>query len=185
MKRERVKELLPIMQAYAEGKTIQCKDVEGDDDWKDIKSPTFNDAYVIYRIKPTEEYIVYSECYNANKCYLLSSKDPINTSYRERFRGTKEECQKWIDEHTPKYRPYKDTEEMIADFKQKMNFEGWSFYVPMIWVRTKDTGTQNLITAFDNTVGGSCVFVQDTWKSLADLFEDYEYLDGSPIGVKE
>ena len=135
MDRNKCKELLPIIQAFAEGKTIQVKNIEGN--WFDLNNPKWNDYYE-YRIKPTEE-----------------------------------------------YRPYSSTDEMIAEYMNRFKVTVYTHRLPLIWVKTKDTGTQNLITAFDNTVGGSCVFVQDTWKSLADLFEDYEYLDGTPIGVKE
>lgn len=40
MIREKVKVLLPIIQAFANGKTIQYRTEDG---WKDINNPEFND----------------------------------------------------------------------------------------------------------------------------------------------
>ena len=55
MTREEAKELLPIIQAYAEGKTIEICDNIG---WKDliIDSPKFNGKPSCYRIKPESKY---------------------------------------------------------------------------------------------------------------------------------
>lgn len=78
-----------------------------------------------------------------------------------------------------KYRPYKDTEEMIEDFKERYNsrFNGHS--MPFIWV--KDWGEKDLITTFgkDWVDTGSDIY------NLNDLFEDFTYLDGSPCGKFE
>lgn len=48
--RERAKELLPIIKAYAEGKTIQMFDDENE--WNDLNKPTFDGDPSSYRIKP-------------------------------------------------------------------------------------------------------------------------------------
>ena len=57
MNRERVKELLPIIQAYAEGKKLQYK-VVGYDDWHDVDDEDgINEGTRYeYRIKPSEKY---------------------------------------------------------------------------------------------------------------------------------
>ena len=54
MTREEAKELLPIIQAYAEGKTIQVITVEGR--WKDLDCPAFVKQVADYRIKPESKY---------------------------------------------------------------------------------------------------------------------------------
>ena len=53
MTREQAKELLPIIQAYVEGKTVQYEFYT--DIWKDIKEPSFR-SDVKYRIKPEQKY---------------------------------------------------------------------------------------------------------------------------------
>ena len=54
MKREEVKELLPIIQAYAEGKEIEMLDFKGR--WVEMISPDFTLSPENYRIKPEPEY---------------------------------------------------------------------------------------------------------------------------------
>ena len=48
--------MLPIMQAFAEGKTLQYRVNKENNEWKDIDNPTFNDAPSEYRIKPEPKY---------------------------------------------------------------------------------------------------------------------------------
>ena len=57
MTRERAKKLLPIIQAYAEGKKLQYK-VVGYDDWHDVDDEDgINEGTRYeYRIKPSEKY---------------------------------------------------------------------------------------------------------------------------------
>lgn len=56
MTREEAKTMLPIIQAYAEGKTIQSRCVKGDTSlWYDDEDPSFDDDFE-YRIKPESEY---------------------------------------------------------------------------------------------------------------------------------
>jgi len=65
MTREEAKEMLPIIQAYAEGKTIQYRNIEGE--WEDIKVPSFDGFPSDYRIKPEPKYRPFQtkeECWN-------------------------------------------------------------------------------------------------------------------------
>lgn len=64
MTREQVKKLLPIMQAYAEGKTIQF--LNGGK-WYDVYDTDFYQSPDVYRIKPEPNYRPFNtqeECYN-------------------------------------------------------------------------------------------------------------------------
>ena len=54
MTREQAKELLPIIQAFAEGKTIQY--YYGDGKWMDIEVAVFNEDTSKYRIKSEPKY---------------------------------------------------------------------------------------------------------------------------------
>lgn len=57
MNRQQVKELLPIIQAYAEGKKIQSRCITGETSlWWDDDNPTFNIEDFDYRIKPEPKY---------------------------------------------------------------------------------------------------------------------------------
>ena len=64
MTRKEIKDLLPIMQAYVEGKTIQYRVYK---EWEDIDNPSFNDLPSEYRIKPESTYRPFKdkeECWN-------------------------------------------------------------------------------------------------------------------------
>ena len=58
----------------------------------------------------------------------------------------------------------------------------------LVWVKHERYGTENLIIAFDNdneSIGGSCVFIQDMWVDMQELFDNFTFLDGSPCGILE
>ena len=64
MTREEAKELLPIMQAFAEGKTIEYRESSGA--WKVAHTPTWS-SHLFYRIKPEPKYRPFKtkeECWN-------------------------------------------------------------------------------------------------------------------------
>jgi hypothetical protein len=65
MTRERAKQILPLLQAYAEGKTIQIK---ADDGWEDLNEPSFAEPFdSLYRVKPEPKYRPFAskeECWN-------------------------------------------------------------------------------------------------------------------------
>ena len=68
MTREEAKELLPIIQAFAEGKAIQDK-IEGLTDWCDTDEINleYNGEKIIHRIKPESKYRPFKtqeECWN-------------------------------------------------------------------------------------------------------------------------
>lgn len=74
MTREEAKELLPIIQAYAEGKTIQYKNSEGE--WEDVafeENLTFIDAPSKYRIKPEPTYRPFR---TKEECWVEMHKHP-------------------------------------------------------------------------------------------------------------
>ena len=53
MTRKEAKELLPIIQAFAEGKTIEYRGLGGE--WKAAHTPTWS-SHLFYRIKPEPKY---------------------------------------------------------------------------------------------------------------------------------
>lgn len=68
MNRQQAKELLPIIQAFAEGKTIERKGIlDNESKWCEVLLPAFNVAISNYRIKPESKYrpfIDNKECWN-------------------------------------------------------------------------------------------------------------------------
>lgn len=82
----------------------------------------------------------------------------------------------------PKYRPYKDIDELLKDWAEKThnvpaNME--QLVRPLIWVKAKDTGTERLITDYNRQVELVNYITFDS------LFKEYTFLDGSPCGKKE
>ena len=66
MTREEVKEMLPVLQAYADGKTIESRCIKGDKSlWYDDEYPSFDDDFE-YRIKPETKYRPFA---NAEECW--------------------------------------------------------------------------------------------------------------------
>ena len=71
MTREEVKEMLPVLQAFAEGKTIESRCIKGDKSlWYDDEDPSFDDDFE-YRIKPEVKYLPFA---NAEECWQEMQK---------------------------------------------------------------------------------------------------------------
>lgn len=68
MNREQAKKLLPIIQAFAEGKTVQYKTEK---EWIQTNVPTFNPYLWEYRIKPEPKYRPFA---NAEECWQEMKK---------------------------------------------------------------------------------------------------------------
>ena len=74
MTREEAKQLLPIIQAFAEGKAIESRCIKGDDSlWYDDEDPSF-DNDLEYRIKPEQKYRQFS---NAEECLAEMQKHQL------------------------------------------------------------------------------------------------------------
>ena len=67
MNRKEAKELMPIIQAFAEGKTIQYYDSLIDiADWEDCENPNFENLTYKFRIKPETTYRPFKD---AEECW--------------------------------------------------------------------------------------------------------------------
>ena len=71
MTREEVKEMLPVLQAFAEGKTIESRCIKGDKSlWYDDEDPSF-DGDLEYRIKPEPTYRPFKD---VEECWMEMQK---------------------------------------------------------------------------------------------------------------
>ena len=71
MNRNQAKELLPIIQAYSEGKAIESRCIKGDKSlWYDDEDPSFDDD-LEYRIKPEQKYLPFKD---AEECWQEMQK---------------------------------------------------------------------------------------------------------------
>ena len=73
MEPNEVKALLPIMKAFAEGKTIEVMtcDQSGKTCWKKISNPYFDKSAKYYRIKPEPKYRPFK---NMDECWIEMHK---------------------------------------------------------------------------------------------------------------
>ena len=71
MTREETKQLLPIIQAFAEGKAIESRCIKGDKSlWYDDEDPSF-DNDLEYRLKTEPKYLPFA---NAEECFAEMQK---------------------------------------------------------------------------------------------------------------
>ena len=89
-----------------------------------------------------------------------------------------------IVEKKPKYRPFKDIDELIATWQKMMGYKAKENTMPLIWVRSND-GTTVCISSFGgkHTVGLS--WFNTEAKDIREMFNNFTFLDGSPFGVSE
>lgn len=83
----------------------------------------------------------------------------------------------------PKYRPYKDTEEMINDFCERSGAKRSKMGEPFIWVKYK--AEVNIAKCMITSFTDNFAYTPSRKYSLSELFDDFTYCDGSPIGKKE
>lgn len=74
MTKEDTRKLIAVMQAYVDGKQIQCTDDESEN-WIDVESPEWDPNYD-YRVKLN---LTYRPFFNAQKCWqeMLSFIHPL------------------------------------------------------------------------------------------------------------
>ena len=80
MTREDAKQLLPIIQAFAEGKGIQSRHIKsGSSLWYEVETPNFDNNDFEYRIKPESKYRPFK---NAEECLAEMQKhQPFGWTY--------------------------------------------------------------------------------------------------------
>lgn len=70
MTREQAKDLLPIIQAFAEGKIIEFRN-KSFKEWVEIENPSFDPTITNYRIKPEPKYHPFKD---AEECWQEMQK---------------------------------------------------------------------------------------------------------------
>ena len=82
-----------------------------------------------------------------------------------------------------KFRPYKDTEEMLDDFCERFHVKRTDFGEPFIWIQSKISFVKYLV----EVITDSSVCTLKISIGMTDLFKKYTYKDGSPCGkeIKE
>ena len=84
MTRERAKELMPLIQAYAEGKSLQAKNAIMST-WKDIDAPFWSEG-VEYRIKPEpREFWLIQLPMDVRSGHIVCSSEEAANAYASTF----------------------------------------------------------------------------------------------------
>jgi len=85
------------------------------------------------------------------------------------------------------FRPYKDTDEMIEDFKKRFDTNCPPYGFPLIWVKDKCTEIKkkSLVTIFIDDFGNDYIRFDGAFHLVSTLLDKYTYLDGSPCGIEE
>ena len=88
----------------------------------------------------------------------------------------------------PKYRPFKDTQELIDYWQLNYNPGAASrppFSKPIIWIRSPEDDTTYCTDYMITGIDKYTVFIEDMWIELKTLFDrGYTFLDNKPFGVK-
>lgn len=132
---------------------------------------------------------------------LSLSVAPKHTScsgceYEDKDVYTEEPCKSctlarnnYTQKQEKQYRPFKNCDELCKYWHdEKARMSTFNNSKSLIWVKHKEYRTDNLIIAFDNdneSIGGSCVFIQDIWVDMKELFDNFTFLDGSLCGFEE
>lgn len=87
----------------------------------------------------------------------------------------------YLVEKVPKLEiePYQSIEEMKSDWASYMGYPPKPMTNPLIWIKAKFTKSETIISGF---VDSTTVLIGSQELTLDELFEDFTYLDGSPIG---
>lgn len=83
-----------------------------------------------------------------------------------------------------KFRPYRDSDEVIEDFKKRFNVKVPPYGMPLIWIKIKDTDKKYLVVRFASTLT-ICHNDEFYTPTFENLVKGYTYLDGSPCGIEE
>ena len=178
MTREEASNIWQIIKAYSEGKTIEWNDCGT---WRecfifDMDLEELESSNVEYRIKPEEE--LYTIEQNAGENRVEGGVLSVSGSVSEKH-----------------FRPFKDCDELKMWFYINKNgisksvAEELSKITPLsIWVRHKSNkDDQCMITHFGKIEANTIPVVEIRGMDLTmkELFENWEFLDGSDCGVKD
>ncbi len=80
----------------------------------------------------------------------------------------------------PKYRPYKNIDEFIYEYRTMCHIFGEPL---VIWVKDINQDIIFMCDGLDRT--DNTVRIEGEWRTMAELLKGYTYKDGTPLGVKE
>ena len=88
------------------------------------------------------------------------------------------------EQEEKKFHPYRDSDEMVEDFKKRFNVKVPPYEMPLIWIKMKDTDKKYLVVRFASTLT-ICHNDEVYTPTFEYLVKGYTYLDGSPCGIEK
>lgn len=148
-----------------------------------------------YLVKPAPEKYWVKES-NGELSVIDKSSWEVLPDNLIKFNGSLDECRQYITEHSkPKYRRFRNCDELIKCYldncyKKRMspnpnNFINEWIELPTIWVKDKIISDRKRLLQFDGdeVVMATTKMVEHI--SMSELFNKWEFLDGSVCGVEE
>lgn len=120
------------------------------------------------------------------KIYARDCSSRFNV-YFDDYVTSDEYCLAYLVERAKekKYRPYESIDEFVSDFIKRFNTHCSNYAMPLIWLRNKDNNNVQCIMGFVEQFFVCLPYSPDSaagMQKLQTLFDDYEFLDGSPCG---
>lgn len=194
--------------AYNQGKKVEVYGFIGiSRAWVEVTDDLKWEENYQYRIKPKKFTLIEPDC-NNDKLRLLSECTPVHVD-EHAFLGTREECKDyavknfcdccvhtdspcvWYDctgfvsKNKCKWRPFKDIAELKHAWEIKRSpLVHPELEEPAIWVRKKSSGITSLIDRYDYRNSKYPIAVLGR-KSMQELFDEWEFLDGTPCGMED
>lgn len=150
----------------------------------------YNLAYLVCPARNAEAYKAWYEGKKIEMC--CAEPDENETSVWRLFENEEPNWYKFhyrpAQEKTAEkeYRSFNSIDELTAEFVKRFQTKTPSYALPLIWVKTKDKDERYLITGFvKSEQSGQVVKIGNAYYGLGVFFDHYEFLDGSPCGVKK
>lgn len=148
---------------------------------------TYNLAYLVCPARNAEAFKAWHKGKKIEKEWVKPGK---NFEWRE-FQGNPN----WYvchyrpaQEKTTEYRAFASIDELTTEFVKRFKTKTPSYAQPLIWVKSSIKGKNDryLITGYvDNEDYKQLVAIDNKYYCLCVLFENFQFLDGSPCGVKD
>ena len=124
-------------------------------------------------IMKNEELFEVEQIFNENYMYRFKASNGLDYTLFYLVEEPKNE----------EYCPYKNTDELMEDFRKRICGFAYEGNLPFVWVKEKNGGDKYLITGFIKDDSNTyCVLIGTCFVSLEVLFKSYTYLDGTPCG---
>lgn len=159
-----------------------------------VKRNCMNDTYPFNIIQSGSsfQFFYYDPNYSCKRAYVQGKVIQYRNKGDKNWIDTNspswiDRCEYRVKPEEPKkiWRPFKDIAELKQTWLAKNGAKSkGDLYEPFIWVRDKERpDITRLITDFN--AGSKSVALAGHWHILEVLFDEYEFLDGTPCGVEE